>query len=234
MVDDGNQRDSAPPAGYLPFDPALGVAMLGEIQAEGLRAAGALVERLVHLVDGPHVVPTTDEDADAATEAPPPGRPPPADMGAVLPWFDLWNDLLERTTDTLQRFRGADVGPAGEGVQVGVDGSLVPTHPLTIDLDSARRGRGEMWLHNGTPDDHGELVPRCGPLTDVHGSVLDGEVEIDPPKIDGLPSRSSRGFTIAVAVEPSAPAGTYRGVVQMGGADAVWMPLEVLVPASAP
>lgn len=213
----------------VPFDPVLGAKIFGEIQAEGLRAAGALVDRLVHLVDGPR-----QNVGEAATQSDPHDESvePPLDMGAVLPWFELWRDLVERTSDTLQRFQGAGVGPNGDGIRVGVDGSLLPAHPLTVTLDSSGRGSGEMWLHNGTTEDQGELVPHCGPLCGLDGGALDGDVTVDPPKVDGLPSRSSRGFVIAIAADPSSTPGIYRGVVQVRGADAVWMPIEVVVPAT--
>jgi hypothetical protein len=213
----------------VPFDPVLGAKIFGEIQAEGLRAAGALVERLVHLVDGPH--PGTSEETTETTSGGESGSSP-VDLGAVLPWFELWRELAERTSDTLQRFQGAGGGPGGEGVRVGVDGSLVPAHPLIVVVGREGRGQGDMWLHNGTADDHGELVPQCGPLCDADGTALDCEVNVDPPRVDGLPPRSSRGFTIAVSVGGPAAPGTYRGVVQVRGADAVWMPIEVTVEAS--
>jgi hypothetical protein len=214
----------------VPFDPVLGAKIFGEIQAEGLRAAGALVERLVHLVDGPHQDPAT-EDPGISSE--PEAASAPVDMGAILPWFELWRDLVERTSDTVQRFQGAGVGPTGEGVRVGVDGSLVPAQPLVVAVGPAGPGLGEMWLHNGTSDDYGQLVPHCGPLCDADGTPLDCDVTVDPPKVDGLPPKSSRGFTIAIATRTAPALGTYRGIIQVRGADAVWMPLEVVVTASA-
>jgi len=210
----------------VPFDPALGARILAEIQAEGLRAASALVDRLVHLVDGPHQsgpegAPGAATDRGSASN--------PLDMGAVKPWFDLWRDLVERTSETLQRLQGAGTGPAGDGVQLGVDGSLVPAHPLIVAIGPNGSGRGEMWLHNGTAEDPGELIPRCGPLNGPNGSPLDCTVTIDPPQVDGLPSRSSRGFAITVSASRASAPGTYRGIVQVRGADAVWMPIEVVV-----
>lgn len=207
-----------------------GAKLLGEIQAEGLRAAGALVERLVQLVDGPPPVAPdpADDDATVAKEQPS-GEQPAVELGAVLPWFELWRDLVERTADTLQRFRAAESDPDGVRVQVGVDGSLAPTQPLVIAVDAAGTGRAEMWLHNGTADAYGALVPHCGPLCDADGNRLECELEIDPPKIDGLPARSSRGFVLSIVAGGAAP-GTYRGIVQVGGTAAVWMPVEVAVP----
>lgn len=229
MMDEGGEQDPTGTAGPPPFDPVAGAKLLGEIQAEGLRAAAALVERVVHLVDGPHATPASDSEDDAQSS-----DGPPTVADGVLPWFDLWSDLVGRTSETLQRFRGADAGPSGDGVRIGIDGSLAPARALVVSVGSTRHGQGEMWLHNGTAEDQGELVPRCGPLSDVHGNVLEGDVEIDPAKIDGLPSRSSRGFVISVTADPSAVPGTYRGTVQVQGAEAVWMPIEIVVPVRSP
>jgi hypothetical protein len=204
----------------VPFDPALGAKIFGEIQAEGLRAAGALVERLVHLVDGPRAQQTDNQ----------PEPTPAAAESAIQPWFELWHDLIERTSDTVQRLQGAGAGPGGHGIQVGVDGSLAPTNPLVLTLDSTGCGTGELWLHNGTADDPGSLAPLCGPLCGPDGTALHCEVTIAPPAVDGLPPRSSRGFTISVTVEPASAPGTYRGLVQVRGADAVWLPIEVVLP----
>jgi hypothetical protein len=204
----------------VPLDPALGAKIFGEIQAEGLRAAGALVERLVRLVDGPR--------SDPADESATPS--PSAAESAVQPWFELWRDLIERTSETVQRLQGAGVGPAGVGVRIGVDGSLTPVKPLALTLDPTGQAEGEMWLHNGTAEDRGELVPHCGALCSLDGTPLTCVVAFDPPQADGLPSRSSRGFTISVVANASAAPGTYRGLVQVHGAEAVWLPLEVVVP----
>jgi hypothetical protein len=198
-------------------------ALLGEIQAEGLRAAGALVERLVHLVDGSFVTPDAGSDDSSSTSA----GPGAEYAGAILPWFELWRDFIERTSDTFQQF-------STSGVQVGIDRSHTPAHPLVIALERDGRGQGEMWLHNGTAVDQGALAPQCGALSDPDGNVLECDVDFDPPKIDGLPSRSSRGFVISISAESSPAPGCYRGIVQVRGAESVWMPLEVVVSAQSP
>ena len=229
MVNADDDPGATTRRGSFLFDPVLGATLFNEIQAEGLRAAGALVERFIHIVDGSPTTKDGDQAHSSGEPASPPG-PTEADMGAILPWFELWRDLVERTSETMQRLAGADAGPSGDGVRLGIDGSLVPTRPLVVAIGHEGSGQGEMWLHNGTPTDHGALVPQCGPLCDSDGNRLDCEVDILPPKIDGLAARSSRGFAIRVVVGASSAAGTYRGVVQVGGAEAVWMPIEVTVP----
>ncbi|MCX6397951.1 MAG: hypothetical protein NTV23_15795 [Propionibacteriales bacterium] len=231
-MDDSGTQDSPYRDASFPFDPATGVRLLGEIQAEGLRAAGALVDRLVHLVDGPRA-PEAGTDAVEDDQAPPPPGPAGVDLGAVLPWFDLWRDLVERTSDTVQRFRAAQDGTAGGEVRLDVNGGLAPTHPLRIELGSDGAGAAEMWLHNGTSAAHGSLVPTCGPLTGVEATVLPAAWTFDPPQVDGLPPRSSRGVMVSVAVGTETAPGTYRGIVQVRGAETVWMPVEVVVPEGA-
>jgi hypothetical protein len=219
MVDERDGQGATDRAAPFLFDTRL----LSEIQAEGLRAAGALVDRLVQLVDGPH------SGAEADGDPTPQSGPASVDMGAVLPWFDLWRDLADRTSDSLQRLRAADAG--SEEVRIGVDGGLAPSRALAIITAPDGHGHGEMWLHNGTATDQGPLLPQFGPLHDPHGAALVCDIQIDPPMVDALPSRSSRGFAIAVTVDPSIPAGTYRGIVQVKGAEQVWMPVEIVVPA---
>jgi hypothetical protein len=231
-ADGSGEPDSPHLLGSALFDPVLGAKVLGEIQAEGLRAAGSLVERLVHLVDGPSTSNSVDSSPDlGASEQPASSGPSAAALGAVRPWFDLWSELVERTSDTLQRFRTTETGPDGTGVQVGIDGSLVPSRALTITVGSNGHGCGEMWLHNGTTADHGRVTPRTGSLTGADGAALACDVTIDPPSVESLVSKSSRGFAISVTVPPSAATGMYRGVIQVEGADAVWMPFEVVVSA---
>jgi hypothetical protein len=104
---------------------------------------------------------------------------------------------------------------------------------LAVTVDVGGSGQAEMWLHNGTADDQGQLVPHCGPVSDGYGNVLEGEVDISPPKIDRLHARSSRSFVISVAAEPTAAPGPYRGIVQVRGAESVWMPIEVIVTRSS-
>ena len=228
MVNEDQDPGATTRPGSFLFDPVLGATLFNEIQAEGLRAAGMLVDRLIHLVDGSPTA--ADQDgASASRDEPASAGPTESQAGAILPWFELWRDLAERTSDTVQRLNGAATGPTGDGVQVGIDGSLAPVRPLTITVDSAGHGHGEMWLHNGTPEDHGELIPHCGPLSDEFGATLVHDAEIEPPKIDALMSRSSRAFAISIHADPASAPGTYRGIVQVQGAAAVWMPIEVVV-----
>jgi hypothetical protein len=205
------------------FDPVAGAKVFGEIQAEGLRAAGALVDRLVHLVDGAAVAPEADGASAASAAA------GPLDAGAVTPWFELWADLLQRTVESVQRVGGAAAGGAADVVQVDVAGGSVQGRPLSLTTPAGTVATTEVWLHNGTADASGGLEPRCGPLDAPDGRTLDAVVRFDPPVLDSLLARSSRGLVLTVAVAADVPAATYRGTVQVDGAPAVWLPVEVVV-----
>jgi hypothetical protein len=223
---EGERIDGAGDTPSDPFGVLAGTRFLGEIQAEGLRAAGALVDRLVHLVDGPGQTVGSIHDDGA-----PVGPPPVAEkaMGAVTPWVEMWSDLVQRTLDTLQRVRGTSTDPVSGAAQLEVDGSLVPSHPLRLEVPAGGSARSEMWLHNGSAQPHEALAPRCGPLVAADGSTLRATVAFDPALVDALPARSSRGFLVEVEVDGPASPGTYRGTVQVRGAPAVWMPIEVVV-----
>jgi hypothetical protein len=65
------------------FDPVLGATLFSEIQAEGLRAASSLVERLVNLVDGSHAPADGDHTANSAHE---PAPPEGTELGPILQW----------------------------------------------------------------------------------------------------------------------------------------------------
>jgi hypothetical protein len=210
------------------FDPVAGAKAFGEIQAEGLRAAGALVERLVHLVDGSAPAADTTDAASAAATA-----TGPVDAGAVTPWFELWADLLQRTVESVQRVGGPDGGGGADVVQVDVEGGSVRGRPLSLATLPGAAATTEVWLHNGTAEVSGRLEPRCGALAAPDGRALDAVVTFDPPVLDSLLARSSRGVVLSVAVAAAAPPATYRGTVQVDGAPAVWLPLEVVVGGSA-
>ncbi|MDQ2648445.1 MAG: hypothetical protein M3Z03_02690 [Actinomycetota bacterium] len=229
MLDGGQERSEDEEAlGVFPLDPLAGARFLGEIQAEGLRAAGALVERLVHLVDGPVPKFTPADPAEAPSDT---LSATEDAMGAITPWFELWTDLVERTTATMQRVRGTTPDPVDGGVHLEVDGSLLPSHPLTVPVVAGGCTRTEMWLHNGSDDAYDGLAPRCGPLVTADGSTLQGTVHFEPSSIESLPARSSRGFLVEIAIDDGVAPGIYRSTVQVRGASAVWMAIEVVVDA---
>lgn len=186
---------------------------MADIQAEGLRAAGDLLERVLGTESGP---PATRE----ATPA-----------GEYQAFVDAWIEVLRQT------FAGLAQPPAGEAVTVPVEANGIgPPLRLAIGPAAEPGERGaEVWLHNGSRSAVGPVAFRCGELSDARGELLEGlEVRFDPAEVEALPARSSRAVTVSLSGEGlaeaySAPPGTYRGTIQARGAPGVWLPLEVVV-----
>jgi hypothetical protein len=193
------------------FDPVAGVRAMADIQAEGLRAASELLERVL----GP--------DQEAAT-----GRSQThsstrnGDYSALV---DAWAELLQRVATGL-------APPAERGtVTVPVDSEAVAL-PLRLELEGSGQpetAAGEVWLHNGTSAAVGPLVLRCGPLSTASGEALEARVDFDPDELPPLPPHSSRGVAVSVALGARPCPGLYRGTIQAKGAPALWLPVEVAV-----
>jgi hypothetical protein len=179
---------------------------MAEIQAEGLRAATALLERVLG-----------DEPAPSGN-----GSAAPTDGYAAL--VDAWADMLRLTFSGLTQLgqpRGTvslERNGVGERVR------------LVRDPADDRDVVAEVWLHNGTTSEVGPLIFRCSDLIDTEGTVLAGaELRFDPPKMEPLPSRSSRAVSVCLVTTDSPRPGTYRGTIQAQGAPGLWLPLEVAI-----
>jgi len=181
---------------------------MADIQAEGLRAAGDLLERVLGT-----------ESGSSATRA----TSPASEYTALV---DAWIEVLRQT------FAGLAQPPAREAVTVPVEANGIgPPLRLAVGPTSEATERSaEFWLHNGSRSVVGPVVFRCGDLRDAQGELLEGvEVRFDPAEVEPLPGRSSRAVTISLAGEGPPGAGTYRGTIQARGAPGVWLPLEVVV-----
>jgi hypothetical protein len=232
MSEGGADEDAARRRASTPFDPYATARVLGEIQAEGLRAAGALVERLVHIVDGPV---TVDSEGDTGPTVPPLPNSPADAQAATDAWFSMWNELFERTTRAFGAPGAgpAPAGPAGER-SLTIDGPRSGSlSSVVADVTPGTTTSVEVWLHNGTAEDLGPLAPVCGPLTASDGSVLDAVVTIDPAQIAQLPRRSSRGLQVTIAASTDLATGRYRGALHEDGAPDLWLAVEVVVGGAA-
>jgi hypothetical protein len=182
---------------------------MADIQAEGLRAAGDLLERVL------------------GTESGPPASRAASPAGEYQALVDAWIEVMRQT------FAGLAQPPAGEAVTVPVEANGIgPPLRLAAGPASEPGERStEVWLHNGTRSAVGPVVFLCGDLSDAQGERLDGvEVRFDPPELEPLPPRSSRAVTVSLAGDVLPPgAGTYRGTIQARGAPGVWLPLEIVV-----
>jgi len=190
------------------FDPVAGMRAVADIQAEGLRAATDLLERMLR----------SEPDGRGSRE-----RPPRGNYAALV---DAWADLL-------QRFAAGLAQPPQPGaVTVPVDSSGVgPAVRLALGETEGRDGAvAEVWLHNGTFSPVGPLALRCDQLSASDGTVLDGaDVRFEPRAVEVLPPRSSRAVVVSLATNGSLRAGTYRGMIQADGAPRLWLPLEVAI-----
>jgi hypothetical protein len=196
-----------PKRSRAPFDPVAGMRAVADIQAEGLRAASELLDRILR------------------SEPEAPGARPASSAGSVGALVEAWTDLMQRTIAALVAAPGE---PGALTVAVDANGAG-PQVRLAVDEAGAGEG-AEVWLHNGTLAAVGPLALRSGPLADAEGGVLVGaRMTFDPAEVEALPARSSRAVTVALAADGPLRPGTYRGTVQAHGAPSLWLPLEVVV-----
>jgi hypothetical protein len=187
------------------LDPVAGMRAMADIQAEGLRAASELLERMLR------------SEPDGSE------RRPAADAGAYTALVDAWTELMRRTVAGL-----AQPGEPG-AVTVALGASGVGP-PVRLTLHDREAPDAEVWLHNGTLAPIGPLALSCGPLADPEGGLLERvRVRFEPDHVEPLPPRSSRAVTVSLKVKGAPQPGTYRGTIQAGGAPALWLPLEVVV-----
>ena len=206
------------------FDPIANARALGDVQAQGLRAAGELVERLARSVDGTVTRTARSDDGETA----PDGASPLSGDAARL--LEVWIELLQRASTSFASATGSRA-PTDERVEVDLDaGSVTGVLRLEVDGSGAiRAGTAEAWLHNGTAAPVGPLTLHSGDLRSPDGDLLVGTLAFDPAYLDALPGRSSRGVALSIAKEGELRPGMYRGLMQVKGAPQVWLPVEVVV-----
>jgi hypothetical protein len=189
------------------FDPIAGMRAVADIQAEGLRAAGELLERVLG----------SEPDGGG-----PRARTPVDDYGALAA---VWTELFRRFAEAMTLPGRPDavtvaIDTPGAGPQV----RLVLRGP--DDTDS---GVTEIWLHNGTFSAAGPVALSCGELCDSDGEVLAAGVQFEPRQVPLVPARSSRAVVVSLVASGPLRAGTYRGTIQAGGAPDLWLPFEVTI-----
>jgi hypothetical protein len=205
------------------FDPIANARAFGDVQAQALRAAGDLVERVARSVDGTAdgVARGDGEHADAdATSL----------SGDTARFVEVWVDLLQRAADV---FGGSARSrpERGERVEVDLDaGSANGLLQLELNGSRAMRtGTAEAWLHNGIAAPVGPLTLHGGELRSADGILLDASLGFDPAYIESMPARSSRGVIVSIAEAREPRPGTYRGLIQVAGAPHVWLAVEIVV-----
>jgi hypothetical protein len=188
---------------------------MADIQAEGLRAAGELLERVL--------------GTEPERPEPPPDRP----AAEHMPLIDAWLDLIRRTIAGVTQ----PAPPGSVTVPIGSSG-VGPSVRLELRRPQSANGAtapaaaatAEVWLHNGTGSPVGPLTLRCAELADSNGTVLEGaEVRFEPREIAELPARSSRGVVVSLPAGESLRPGIYRSTIQAAGEPSLWLPLEVVI-----
>jgi hypothetical protein len=208
------------------FDPVAGMRAMAEIQADGLRAASDLLERMLERADE-DVAGRASEDRPMSPDreaAPAPG-PPRGREGEYTALVDAWAQLVQRLAGGLAR--PGEAAP----VTVPVDSSTAgPLVRLALGgKGDAQRAVAEVWLHNGTAEESGALALACGALVAPDGTVLDGRLQFDPTEVPALAPRSSRGVIVSLETRRAPRGGVYRGVIQAARAANLWLPVEVTV-----
>ncbi|MGH9113186.1 MAG: hypothetical protein ACRDZN_12970 [Acidimicrobiales bacterium] len=243
-----NGSDERPWASLL--DPAANARALGEIQRRGLRAAGDLVDRIIGAVDDGSAAPPSSASAPAEHSGAVPNGASSPGADLVQIWVDLFQRGLQAVTGaarpnglapaagdravTADLATGATTGAlhirAGAAPSAGVPDGLPDGLPDARDTRDTPTASGEVWLHNGTGAPIAGLRPHSGELRAHDGATLPASaIGFDPPSLDELPARSSRGVVVEVRLGGGVAAGVYRGVVLVAGAPDVWLPLLVTV-----
>ena len=92
------------------------------------------------------------------------------------------------------------------------------------------RAVGEFWIHNRGGTDVEGVAVHCGDLRTHSGWAIPADrLHFDPPVMDHLPDRSSRGVSVAIDVDADTPEGIYRGTILAANLPSVWLSVELTV-----
>jgi len=204
------------------FDPVANARALSAIQAEGFRAAAKLVDRFVAVAgtNGNGAAPASETSENGSTAS---DSAPGSDVDLIVrSWWSSWGRLL-------RSMPGSGAGGTGPATfELTGDNANVP---VQLQADGPGRVATEMWLHNSSAEDLGDVGLLCGGLLSHDGHVLAASAVWFTPDCVPMPARSSRGITMEVVVEEGVPAGRYRGTVLAQGYPDLWLPIVVTVRA---
>jgi hypothetical protein len=229
----GDDRGGAPL-----FNPSAGIRALADVQRRGLIAAGELVDRLIGAVDGD---PSPSVPGRAARPTP---HGDPQTLDVVNVWIEVFQRGLQAMIPATRSYSPAAINEAqiasadlASGTTTGavhIQAAADSGSPDNGDGGSSRGGRrggsAEVWLHNGTSEPVLGLRLHAGDLRAHDGRMLpESALRFDPPSLDELPARSSRGVVVVADVAEGVPGGVYRGVLLVTGVPDVWLPIVVTV-----
>ncbi|RDH76014.1 hypothetical protein DVS77_23310 [Mycolicibacterium moriokaense] len=224
------------------FDPAANARALSAIQAEGFRAASKLVDRFVgqtktngnvHRANGERSNSDGMGSVGSAANGKAESDSSNLDLEQLMKtwWLIAGQFLVGSARMAVAPFTGSvsDSGPAALDL-----GNSRGEGSLELHAEPAGRATAEVWLHNRGADDLGEVVLRCSDLLAHDGGVVPSAAVRFEPAVVPMPSRSSRGVAVNIALTPQVRPGVYRGTVLAGGNPDLWlsMVLTVRMPGS--
>lgn len=208
------------------FDPGANARALSAIQAEGFRAASRIVDQFVRAVGS-----STNGEATAAPADSTNGNAAVNGDGAVdgiqelerltRAWWSMVGQFLLRSTP---------LTPTAGSESVSLDVNN-PDAKRVVNLEAVvgHSANSEVWLHNWSPDDRGDIRLRCSDLLSHEGTVIAADAVRLGTAVVAMPARSSRGVVIAVDIAPEARPGVYRGTLLASGHSDLWLSVKLTV-----
>jgi hypothetical protein len=210
-------------ASFGPFDP---LSAISELQAQGIRAASDIAQRLTDLLDSAVSPPRADAPGPHAN-----GRASIRDLrGAVGRLIDLYGDVFQRTFDAYADLleERARMGPHLDGGATGVVQVEVTTN------GGVRSGTSELWLGNGTDATTSGLRVMSTAFVGADGCVPAASVILSPSVVDSLAPGAAARVAVSVEIDPGVPPGYYHGYVLVPELPGEALPLRLLVRSTPP
>lgn len=210
------------------FDPAANARSLSAIQAEGFRAASQLVDRFARLAtSGPN------GENRSATSAAPPSDAQRADVFGATDIEPLVRSWWAWVGQMMLGFApAAPTAAAAEPTALDLSGATA-NGAAALEITTPGEAATEVWLHNRTATDVGEIRLRCSDLTSDMGFVVESAAVRFDPVTAAMPPRSSRGIELSIELADDVAAGVYRGTVLTEGRPDLWLPVVLTVRAPA-
>lgn len=207
------------------FDSTANMRALTAIQAEGFRAASKLVDRFIvaaadSLNDhggtgGARSAQSEDRRADlwGATDAEP----------LIKSWWTFVSRLSQGIAAP------GDESPGAAGPPTLEFGESEAAGRLAVVAVQGSTAAADIWLHNLSTRDFGEIRLRVSELQSDRGSVVSSGATTLEPEIVQMPGRSGRGVEVRIKVGDSVPPGVYRGNLLTEGHANLWLPIALTV-----
>jgi hypothetical protein len=209
------------------FDPAANARALSAIQAEGFRAASQIVDRFIRIV-------TPEAGADGG------GGGTPEQLVTSAAASNVVSDL-ETMTRSWWSMVGRMLLQSAPKTGAGSDGATTldlanaeSTGQIDLVADVGGSASTEVWLHNRSADDRGEIALRCSDLLSSDGHLFQAESISLEPAVVPMPARSSRGIAMNVSVGEYVRPGLYRGTLLVEGHPQLWLPVGLVVSMPTP